>query len=108
LTLGRIRKGGVAEIASPSGLSEHVVVDVLRGLEENGLAEFKRGRKIQKDKSRPVEPDPRPLWHPRRKGLSIALRSWGASRRVDFSGAKELNPDKICTPHRSHSRRWHG
>lgn len=50
--------------------------------------------------------DPYPMWHPRRKGVSAALRSWGASEGVDFSKAKELNPDKICTPHRNTSRRW--
>jgi hypothetical protein len=103
--LGRIRKGDDAEIASLTGLSGSVVMDVLYGLEKKKLAVFKQGEKIQ-DKSKPVELDPYPLWHPTRKGLSIALRSWGASRRVDFSGAKELNPDKICTPHRSLSRRW--
>jgi hypothetical protein len=104
--LGRIHKGDDAEIASLSGLSEDVVMDVLRKLEKNRLVEFKRGRKIQKDKSRPVEPDPYPLWHPTRKGRSIALRSWGASRGVGFSMAREHNPDKICTPHRNLSRRW--
>lgn len=39
-------------------------------------------------------------------GFPIALRSWGTSRQVDFSGVKELNPDKICTPHRNTSRKW--
>jgi hypothetical protein len=103
--LGRIRKGDDDEIASLTGLSKNVVTDVLHELEKKKLAIFKQGEKIQ-DKSKPVELDPYPLWHPMRKGLSIALRSWGASKRVDFSNAKEQNPDKICTPHRSLSRRW--
>ena len=46
------------------------------------------------------------MWHPTRKGVSAALRSWGASKGVDFSNIKELHPDKICTPHRTNSRRW--
>lgn len=103
--LGRIRKGDGVEIASLTGLSENVVIEVLHGLEKKRLAEFIQGWKIQ-GKSKPVELDPYPLWHPTRKGLSIALRSWGASRRVDFSRAREQNPDKICTPHRNLSRRW--
>jgi len=79
---------------------------VLHALEESRLVEYKVGKKIQKDKSKPVEMDPFPLWHPTRRGLSIALRSWGASKQVDFSKVKELHPDKICTPHRNTSRRW--
>jgi hypothetical protein len=103
--LGRIRKGDDVEIASLTGLSINAVIEVLQGLEKERLAEFKQGTKIQ-GKSKPVEPDPYPLWHPTRKGLSIALRSWGASKGIHFSRFKEMNPDKICTPHRSLSRRW--
>lgn len=104
--LGRIRKGDEDEIASLAGLSRKAALDILRVLEESRLVEYKIGKKIQKDKSKPVEMDPYPLWHPTRNGVSIALRSWGASKQVDFSRAKELNPDKICTPHRNISRRW--
>ena len=46
------------------------------------------------------------MWHPTRKGVSVALRSWGASNGVDFSGVKELNPHLIGTSHRTNSRRW--
>ena len=104
--LGRIRKGNEDEIASLAGLTKKVTLDVLYGLEESRLVEHKIGKKIQKDKSKPVEMDPFPLWHPTRKGLSIALRSWGASKQVDFSRMKELSPEKICTPHRNTSRSW--
>ena len=104
--LGRIRKGNEDEIASLTGLSKKVTLDILYGLKKNKLVEHKVGKKIQKDKSKPVEMDPFPLWHPTRRGLSIALRSWGASKKVDFSRVKELNPDKICTPHRNTSRKW--
>jgi len=104
--LGRIRKGNEEEIASLTGLSKKVTLDVLYALKNSKLVEYKIGKKIQKDKSKPVEMDPFPLWHPTRRGLSIALRSWGASKQVDFSKAKELHPDKICTPHRNTSRRW--
>jgi hypothetical protein len=104
--LGRIRKGNEDEIASLTGLSKKVTLDVLYGLKKNKLVEHKIGKKIQKDKSKPVEIDPFPLWHPTRKGLSIALRSWGASKQVEFSAVKELNPHLIGTTHRNISRRW--
>jgi hypothetical protein len=103
--LARIRKGSEDEIASLAGLSKKVTLDVMHALEKSKLVEYKIGKKIQKDKSKPVEMDPFPLWHPTRNGLSIALRSWGASKKVDFSTVKELYPDKICTPHRNISRR---
>lgn len=104
--LGRIRKGHEDEIASLTGLSQKATLDVLYMLKKNRLVEYKIGKKIQKDKSKPVEMDPFPLWHPTRGGLSIALRSWGASKQVDFSTVKESHPDKICTLHRNTSRRW--
>lgn len=104
--LARVRKGNVDEIASLTGLSEKVTENTLKELQENKQVIFKIGEKIQKDKSKPKAMDPYPMWHPTRNGLSIALRSWGASRQVDFSGVKELNPDKICTSHRNTSRKW--
>ena len=104
--LTRIRKGIEEEITSLAGLSETKTYNVLQGLQKNKMVIFKLGEKFQKDKSKPKEMDPYPMWHPTRKGVSIALRSWGASRRVDFSNVKELNPHLIGTPHRTISRRW--
>jgi len=104
--LTRIRKGIGEEVASLTGLSESKTHAVLRGLQKNKLGVYKLGEKFQKDKSQPGEMDPYPMWHPTRKGISIALRSWGASRRVDFSNVKELNPHLIGTTHRTISRRW--
>lgn len=66
----------------------------------------KLGEKFQKEKSKPKEMDLYPMWHPTRPGVSVALRSWGASRQVDFSKVKELNPHQIGTLHRTISRRW--
>ena len=104
--LTRIRKGSEDEIASLAGLSETRTDDVLQGLQDSKLVVHKLGKKIQKEKSKPKEMDPYPMWHPTRPAVSISLRSWGASRQVDFSKVKELNPDKICTPHRNTSRIW--
>jgi hypothetical protein len=104
--LTRNRKGSAEEIASLAGLPETITYNVLQGLQKKKKVIFKLGEVFQKDKSKPKKMDPYPMWHPRRKGVSAALRSWGASEGVDFSKAKELNPDKICTPHRNTSRRW--
>lgn len=104
--LTRIRKGIEKEVASLAGLSETMTYNVLQGLQKSKLVAYKLGEKFQKDKSKPKEMDPYPMWHPTRKGVSAALRSWGASRRVDFSNVKELNPHLIGTSHRTISRRW--
>ena len=104
--LTRNRKGIEEEIASLAGLSETTTYDVLQNLQKRKMVVFKLGEVFQKDKSKPKKMDPYPMWHPRRKGVSIALRSWGASEGVDFSGVKEVNPHLIGTPHRTNSRRW--
>jgi hypothetical protein len=104
--LTRNRKGSLEEIASLAGLPETTALDVLQGLQKKKKVIFKLGEVFQKDKSKPKKMDPYPMWHPTRKGVSAALRSWGASKGVDFSNIKELHPDKICTPHRNISRRW--
>ncbi len=104
--LGRIRKGNEDEVASLVGLPETLTYDILQLLQKSGLAVHKIGEKIQKDKSMPKEMDPFPMWHPTRAGLAIALRSWGASKKVHFSGFKELSPHQIGSPHRNTSRMW--
>lgn len=104
--LARNRKGIEEEIASLTGLPETMTYDVLQRLQKSKMVVFKLGEQFQKDKSKPKKMDPYWMWHPTRKGVSVALRSWGASNGVDFSGAKELNPHLIGTSHRTNSRRW--
>ena len=104
--LARIRKGTENEVASLTGLPETITYEVLQGLQKKKRVKFKLGEVIQKDRSKPKKMDPYPMWHPRRKGVSSALRSWGASEGVDFSGMKELYPHFIGTPHRTNSRKW--
>ncbi|NOH00509.1 MAG: hypothetical protein QY332_21815 [Anaerolineales bacterium] len=104
--LARSRKGIEEEIASLAGLPETVTNDVLQNLQKSKMVVFKLGEQFQKDKSKPKKMDPYWMWHPTRKGVSVALRSWGASNGVDFSGVKELNPHLIGTSHRTNSRRW--
>jgi hypothetical protein len=104
--LARNRKGIEEEIASLTGLPETMTYDVLQRLQKSKMVVFKLGEQFQKDKSKPKKMDPYWMWHPTRKGVSVALRSWGASNGVDFSKAKELNPHLIGTLHRTTSRRW--
>lgn len=104
--LVRNRKGIDEEIASLAGLPESITYDVLRNLQKSKMVVFKLGEQFQKDKSKPQKMDPYPMWHPTRNGVSVALRSWGASNGLDFSDVKELNPHLIGTPHRTKSRRW--
>lgn len=100
--LVRIWKGHQDEIASLTGLSRHMICEILEALKKRGLAVHKIGR----NEDDPTKADPFPLWHPTRQGTSLALRSWGAPKGIHFSRFKEVNPGKICTPHRSISRRW--
>jgi hypothetical protein len=104
--LARNRKGIEEEIASLTGLPETITYDVLQRLQKSKMVVFKLGEQFQKDKSKPKKMDPYWMWHPTRKGVSVALRSWEASNGVDFSGVKELNPHLIGTSHRTNSRRW--
>ena len=104
--LTRIRKGNEDEVSSLAGLSATITYGILQRLQKNKMVVFKLGEKFQKDKSKPKELDPYPMWHPTRPGVSVALRSWGASRKVDFSNVKELNPHLIGTQHRAISRWW--
>jgi len=104
--LTRNRKGSLEEIASLVGLPEAPALNILQGLQKKKKVVFKLGEVFQKDKSKPKKMDPYWMWHPTRKGVSVALRSWGASKGVDFSGVKELNQHLIGTPHRANSRRW--
>ncbi len=104
--LTRIRKGNEDEVSSLAGLSETITHGILQRLQKNKMVVLKLGEKFQKDKSKPKKMDPYPMWHPTRPGVSVALRSWGASRGVDFSDVKELNPHLIGTQHRTISRWW--
>lgn len=104
--LGRMDKGNVDEIASLTGLSIDDTKDILGSLEEKKLVVYKIGIRFNSNKTMPSEMDPCPLWHLKPKGLSIALRSWGIPRKVDFSSRLEENRRQIGFEHRRISRRW--
>lgn len=47
-----------------------------------------------------------PLWHLRPKGLSLALRSWGAPKGTAFTSRREANLRQVGYTHRYTSRIW--
>lgn len=104
--LGRIVKGNEQDIASLTGLSEEVVMELLADLDKRKLVIHKIGSKITGDKSKRVEMDSGPLWHLKRKGLKLALRSWGVPKGIEFTSRTEENLFLIDTDHRHVSRSW--
>ncbi|MEP0807266.1 MAG: hypothetical protein HRF47_17425 [Chloroflexota bacterium] len=104
--LGRMEKGNTHEIASLVGLPADVTEKLLAHLEERELVVYKTSSKIRRGKARPAQMDLFPLWHLRPKGLSLALRSWGIPKGVEFTSRKEENLQQIGYGHRHISRVW--
>ena len=104
--LGRMEKGSEQEIASQAGLPVELTSNLLDMLKAKKLTVYKISPKIKSDKSKPEQMDLFPLWHPRSRGLSIALRSWGVPTALDFKNRTEENLQQIGTPHRQVSRKW--
>ena len=104
--LGRMEKGSEQEVASQAGLPVDITSNLLDMLKAKKLAVYKISPKKRKDKSKPIQMDLFPLWHPRSRGLSIALRSWGVPTALDFKNRTEENLQQIGTPHRQVSRNW--
>jgi hypothetical protein len=104
--LGRMLKGSEQEVASQAGLPVELTSNLLDMLKAKKLTVYKISPKIKRDKSKPEEMDLFPLWHPKSRGLSLALRSWGVPTALDFKNRTEENLQQIGTPHRSISRSW--
>lgn len=104
--LGRMEKGNETEIASLAGLPFDVTKNLLAHLEEKELIVYKTSPKIWRGKSRPAQLDLFPLWHLRSKGLSLALRSWGIPKGIEFTSRKEENLQQVGYEHRHISRVW--
>jgi hypothetical protein len=98
--LGRMIKGEMDEIASLTGLAVDVVETTLRELEKQELIIFKVGQRIVRRRGYIPEDDPYPLWHLKRQGLSIALRSWGIPKKLACPERWERHLYHIATKHR--------
>ncbi len=104
--LGRMEKGNEHEVASLAGLPVDVTKNLLSHLEAKELVVYKTSPKIRRGKSKPTQMDLFPLWHLRSKGLSLALRSWGIPKGIEFTSRKEENLQQIGYEHRHISRVW--
>ena len=104
--LGRMEKGNEHEIASLAGLPVDTTKTLLAVLAKKKMTVYKTSPKIRRDKSKPVQLDLFPLWHMRPKGLSQALRSWGAPKGAQFTSRLEENRQQIGTEHRHIARVW--
>lgn len=97
--LVRIKEGYTSEIASLVGFGEWKTRERLKDLAEQGFVSYRaKPPKDWNSKKRYY-----PIWQVKRKGTSLALRSWRVSSGVKFSAYKERrkNPD---SRHRRTSR----
>lgn len=105
--LGRMKKGNEQEVASLAGLPFDVVKSLLHELEAKKLTAYKHGQRDRRDKSKSPQMDLFPSWHLTRKGLSLALRSWGVPRNASFKKSRlEENLYQIGHEHRTIARIW--
>ncbi len=97
--LARIKEGYTKEIMSLAGLGRWKTEKYLKELQDSGF--------IFHEKEPPKDWNPKeqyyPIWRVKRKGTSLALRSWRVSSGVKFSAYKERrkNPN---SKHRRTSR----
>jgi len=97
--LVRIKEGYTSEIASLAGFGEWKTRERLKDLAEQGFISY--------NANPPKDWNPKkqyyPIWQVKRKGTSLALRSWRVSSGVKFNAYKERrkNPD---SRHRRTSR----
>jgi len=91
--LARLERGFTAEIASLTNMSRPTARQALHGLTNRGLI------------SHLTENEKYPVWEIRRKGLSIALRSWRVPPGASFRARSERNRHSEGR-HRRVARLW--
>jgi hypothetical protein len=116
--LARIQSGSTSEIAALSGFGIDLARKLLRSLVEKEYAvhisDFVTparpkqtiligGKEISR--SNPGEKKKVPFWQPTKKGISIALRSWGLPPDYYFPERKEFRTPKDSR-HRRRARQW--
>ena len=102
--LGRMVKGNEKEIASLTGLSLEAVETTLPELEKQALVILKVGQRIVRKRGHKTQDDPYPLWHLKRAGLSVALRSWYVPKVIAFPARRERHLYHIASKHRRIAR----
>ncbi len=105
--LARTTTGDEQEIASLSDLSEEKTHQYLATLKDKHLVNYVNPiEEPSGEINSPSKQDKEPFWSLEDRGLSLALRSWGAPPGVEFTARKEEQPYHAQTPHRHISRRW--
>ncbi|MBI5965485.1 MAG: hypothetical protein HY863_18565 [Chloroflexi bacterium] len=104
--LARIQEGLGLEVASLAGLDDDVSINALVTLKAKGLAGYATDPEEPNEKKSKSTKSLTPYWQLTRKGLSLAMRSWGIPAGVEFTDRKEESPKHARTPHRHISRRW--
>jgi hypothetical protein len=104
--LGRMEKGQMEEVAAQAGLPNERTRTLLHALSEKRLVVYQTSPLVRRGKSKAVQIDLFPAWELNGKGLSLALRSWGAPKGVDFRTRREKHPREIGSDHRALSRIW--
>lgn len=104
--LARIQEGLELEIASLTGLDNEVAINSLASLKEKKFVNHVATTEVSADGESVSTQSTTPYWQLTRKGLSLAMRSWGVPAGVEFTDRKEPGPKHARTPHRHISRRW--
>jgi hypothetical protein len=104
--LGRMEKGDEEEIASMTSIPREVVSTLMARLADKGFAILKSSPKKGRKFSKPQQMELFPLWHLTPNGLSLALRSWGIPKGIDFTPRLEEHRHQIGSDHRHTSRLW--
>jgi hypothetical protein len=104
--LARLDQGLENEISSLTGLTLKTTIKSLNSLAERKFLTHEMRIKIPHIKSKPKQISFLPYWYVKRRGLDLALRSWGAPRGIGFRKRKEAYPWLLGTVHRHISRLW--
>jgi hypothetical protein len=104
--LGRMVMGDEEEIASMTGLPKEVVLPLMVRLAEKGFVILENILKTGRKSSKSQQMDSSPIWRLTPIGLSLALRSWGIPKGIEFTSRLEEHLWQIGTEHRHTSRLW--
>lgn len=104
--LARMEQGLESEVASLTGLTRNATTICLGVLADQVFLIHEMRLKIPPVKSKPKQISSLPYWYLKRRGLDLALRSWGAPRGVVFRKRKEAHLRQLETDHRHISRLW--
>lgn len=104
--LARINEGLDSEIASLAGLDMEDTILALTSLKKKDYACHVSTTEVSDEGESVPIPRITPYLQLTRKGLSLALRSWGVPAGVQFTDRKEPGSKQVRTTHRHISRMW--